>query len=64
MQGVGKLTWPWKKLYFWDGKVTDAGLKELSPLKQLTTLDLQGLQITDASMATLATFDALTRFGT
>jgi|GEM_PF-2505728 len=35
-------------------KVTDAGLKELAPLKNLTTLDLGGTNVTDAGLKELA----------
>ena len=34
--------------------MTDAGLKELAPLKQLTALDLSGTQVTDAGLKELA----------
>ena len=35
-------------------KVTEAGLKELTPLKNLTTLDLSYTQVTDAGLKELA----------
>ena len=34
--------------------VTDVGLKELAPLKNLTTLGLSGTQVTDAGLKELA----------
>ena len=34
-------------------KVTDAGLKELTALKELQTLDLTGTQVTDSGVAAL-----------
>lgn len=34
-------------------KVTDAGLKELAPLKNLTTLSLRDTKVTDAGVAEL-----------
>jgi internalin A len=35
-------------------QVTDAGLKELAPLKNLTTLDLYGTKVTDTGLKALA----------
>jgi hypothetical protein len=40
--------------------VTDAGLKELAPLKQLTTLSLFGTKVTDAGLKGLAPLKSLT----
>ena len=42
------------------GKVTDAGLKELADLKQLTTLELQSSPVTDAGLKELADLKQLT----
>jgi internalin A len=42
------------------GKVTDAGLKELAPLKNLTSLDLEQTAVTDAGLKELATRQNLT----
>ena len=42
-------------------EVTDAGLKELAPLKNLTELSLIGADITDAGLKTLAGFKQLTK---
>ena len=47
--------------------VTDAGVKELAPLKKLTTLSLIGTQVTDVGLKELAAFKGLTElslFGT
>src|SRR5947208_10389805 len=41
-------------------KVTDASLKELKDLKQLTTLILTGTQVTDAGLKELADLKQLT----
>ena len=41
-------------------KVTDAGIKELTPLKNLTTLNLMYTQVTDAGMKELAPLKNLT----
>jgi len=41
-------------------KVTDAGLKELAPLKNLSTLDLSGTAVTDAGLKELAPLKNLT----
>jgi hypothetical protein len=41
-------------------QVTDAGLKELAPLTQLTTLNLSGTQVTDAGLKDLAPLTQLT----
>src|SRR5213082_54737 len=41
-------------------KVTDASLKELKDLKQLTTLDLWHTQVTDAGLKELADLKQLT----
>ena len=40
--------------------VTDAGLKELKDLKQLTTLDLDGTKVTDAGLKELKDLKQLT----
>ena len=42
------------------GKVTDADLKELKHLKQLTTLSLAGAQVTDAGLKELKDLKQLT----
>ena len=41
--------------------VTDAGLKELAPLKNLTKLDLIGTKVTDAGLKELAPLKNLTK---
>jgi hypothetical protein len=40
--------------------VTDAGLKELAPLANITTLRLSGLGVTDEGLKTLAVHKKLT----
>ena len=40
--------------------MTDAGLKELAPLKNLTALDLGDTQVTDAGLKELAPLKNLT----
>ena len=40
-------------------KVTDAGLKEMAPLKGLQSLDLAGTQVTDAGLKQLADLKGL-----
>ena len=42
------------------GLIDDARLKELTPFKQLTTLNLYQTQVTDAGVKELATFKKLT----
>jgi len=43
-----------------DTQVTDAGLKELVPLKTLTILGLGGTKVTDAGLKQLSSFTELT----
>src|SRR4051794_2126223 len=38
----------------WVGRVTDADLKELAPLKELVILTVQSLQVTDVGLKELA----------
>ncbi|MCE9567515.1 MAG: hypothetical protein K8U57_36410 [Planctomycetes bacterium] len=51
---------PVVKVELWESELTDAGLKELAPLTQLTSLSIGGTKITDAGLKELAHFSDLT----